>query len=290
MVRRTEPARKRRGRHASRAAAFAAALVLSVLGGAAVGTPAWAEASDASSSASIEGVWSFNGGQIAVKAVTGGTFEGTVVAETKFAECTHPVGQTIWSEMRLQPDGSYDGFHQWYFESPSCPLNPTLGPTAWRVLQAAGGAHFLRACLSSPGGSQPAIAADGTVSGATFGCVDSARVAPLPATGTLSLRQVASLPGSKKCLSRRAFKIHVRNPVHDPFRTISITIGGHTIATQRQGRFSVATVNLRGVPRGAFTVRIRATTVLGRKLSGHRTYHTCVQKRRIVVKRHRTKR
>jgi len=218
-----------------------------------------------------------------------GTFEGTVVAETKFAECTHPVGQVIWSQMRLQPDGSYDGFHQWYFESSSCPLNPTLGPTAWRVLQAPGGAHFLRACLSSPGGSQPSIAADASVSGATFGCVDSARIAPLPATGILSLRQVASLPASRKCFSRRAFKIHVRDPIHDPFRTISISIGGHAIETRHEGHFSVATVNLRSLPRGTFTVRIQAITILGRKLSGHRTYHTCVHKRPVFVKRHRAK-
>ena len=230
---------------------------------------------DTGSMTSIEGIWSFNGGQIAIVKGPDRTFEGKVVAETKFAECTHPVEQQIWSRMIPQPDGSFIGLHQWYYESSSCILNPTLGPTAWRVLAGEGGTRYLRACFSSPGGSQPRIATDGTSSEVTYGCVSSALIAPLPAAGALSLKQLASLPGARKCLSRRSFKVHLRDPVHDPFRSIVVTLAGRELKVTHHGSYSVATVSLKGLPRGTFTIRIRATTVLGRILAAHRTYHTC---------------
>src|ERR1700749_4063972 len=102
----------------------------------------------ASSSAntSIEGVWSFNGGQIAVQPEGNGKFEGVVVQPTTFATCTHPAGQKIWKEMTLKVDGSYWGFHQWY-KTESCVENPVLGPSAWRVVTQANGSRYLRVCL-----------------------------------------------------------------------------------------------------------------------------------------------
>jgi hypothetical protein len=50
------------------------------------------------------------------------------------------------------------------------------------------------------------------------------------------------------------------------------------IATARKGKYIVATINLKGLPKGAFTVKIHATTVLGHTLSASRTYHTCIKK------------
>jgi hypothetical protein len=226
----------------------------------------------ANAASSIEGVWSFNGGEIAIQPAAEGTYQGTVVTETKFAECTHPVNQVIWTDMRLQPDGSYWGFHQWYFESAGCALNTTLGPTAWRVMEG-NGTRSLLVCLSSPGTSQPTIAANGAESGDTYGCVSSA-----PATVGVATFKLASLPSSKKCLSFRHFKIHLRDPQNDAFKNVVITLRGKRLATTREGAYTVATVNLRGLPRGAFTVKIRATTVLGQHISGSRTYHTCVPK------------
>lgn len=246
-----------------------------------VAAGALAPATEASTSAPIEGVWSFNGGQIAVVAGANGTYEGKVVAETKFAQCTHPVDQQIWREITRQPDGSYFGKHQWYFEVSSCPLNPALGPTAWRVLEGPGGVRSLRVCLSAPGGPQPIIASDGSPSGVTFGCVDSARIAPLPASQVLSLRQVASLPSTKKCLSVRHFKIHVHDPRYDAFTTIVITLNGHRLRSTRHGSQIIAMVDLRGLPRGSFALAIHGRTVLGHRISGARIYHTCMSRLRV---------
>jgi hypothetical protein len=245
----------------------------------------------ADAASTIEGVWSFNGGQIAIHPVSGGKFEGTVVVETKFAECAHPVGQPIWTGMALQPDGSYFGSHYWYLDSKStsCVENPERGRTAWRVIEAANGSRLLRVCFSTPepGGPQPNIAPDGAPDspseyaayGVTYGCVNSALTAPLPpASGAAGSKEHLTLPRPKKCLSLRRFQIHLLDPKYDPLKTVSVTIRGHKIATVRKGKYMVATIDLKGLPKGAFTVKIRATTVLGHHLSANRTYHTCIKK------------
>jgi hypothetical protein len=246
---------------------------------------------DASSSSAIEGVWSFKGGEVAVQPLAGGTYAGTVVAPTQFAQCSHPIGEQMWTTIAPQADGSYFGLHQWYFEDASCTPNPTLGPTAWRVLATADGSRFLRVCFSSPGSSQPTIAPDGSSAHVTRECVDSALIAPLPPSvaptsraGALSFARAVSLPSNRKCTSQRVFQIHLRDPKNDPFKKVVVTLGKHRVTVVRHGRLFASTINLKGLPRGSFTVKIRATTVLGHHLSGSRTYHTCVKRRRKASK------
>jgi hypothetical protein len=258
---------------------FAVATVLAL----GVGT-----ASVGATASGIEGVWSFNGGQIAVQRSSNGTYAGTVVAETKFAECVHPVGQQIWTNMTKQPDGSYWGFHQWYFGS--CQENPQLGPTAWRILEAANGSHYLRVCFSHPGTSQPMIAANGAPKEAseyaayhvTYGCEKSSLLGSVPGTekeGGSKSKEGLTLPSAKKCLGGRRFKIRLRNPMHDPFKTVTITLNGTKIATSHKGNYVVATINLSGLPKGGIlAIKVRATTVLGHHLSAKRKYHACMRK------------
>lgn len=283
-----------RGRHASRSLSIGLVTALLI----AVGIGVASAGAVSSSSSGIEGVWEFSGGQIAIQPSAGGTFTGTVVAATKFAECVHPVPQQIWTEMKLQPDGSYWGLHQWYFSSSNCTLNPTLGPTAWRMLEGTDGSHYLRVCLSSPGTTQPTIAASGAPNSpaeyaayhVTYGCYDSALTAPLPNPGAGSSGKAGSgvagsketltfSPSNKKCLSLRLFKIHLLEPQYDPLKTVSITIGGRKIASVHKGDYVVAAIDLKGLPKGAFTIKIKAVTVLGNHLADSRTYHTCAKKK-----------
>jgi hypothetical protein len=238
----------------------------------------------AAATSNIEGIWSFNGGQIAIQPEGNGKFQGIVVSPTTFASCTHPVEQKIWKEITPQPDGSYLGFHQWYktTSSSSCVLNPVLGPTAFRVVEEATGARYLRVCLSFPGTAQPSIPPGSGGSGATYGCGSSALIAPLPVagggSGVAAYKETLTLPSATKCLSARLFQIHLLEPKYDPFKTVRITIKGRKIHTSHRGNYIVATVNLKGLPHGKFTVKITATTALGHHLSGSRTYHTCVKK------------
>ena len=171
----------------------------------------------ASAASSIEGVWSFNGGKVAVQGQPDGSFIGTVVEPTKFSTCLHPAGEEMWTQMRLQPDGSYWGLHQWFYEDAACTPNPTLGKTTWRVIEQ-GSSRFLRVCFSEPGSeSQPTIAADGTTTGATFGCSDSALVSDLPAVEQSKAGKYLVLPASASCLARPKLTVRVLQPEGDPF-------------------------------------------------------------------------
>jgi len=228
-------------------------------------------ATSAVAASSIEGIWSFGGGQIAIQPLGDGTFLGTVVAETKFAECVHPDGQQIWTDMTPQPDGSYWGLHQWYFENSGCKENPERGPSAWRLLTEPNGSKYLRVCLSRPGTSQPMIAPTGATSDVTYGCYDSALIAAVPTATT-------GHPSAKQCVSGRRFEIHLAEPQHDPYKTVLVTLRGRRIRTARRGYYVDATIDLKGLPLGAFTIKISATTVLGIDLTGSRTYHTCAKK------------
>jgi hypothetical protein len=244
----------------------------------------------ATAASSIEGIWAFNGGQIAIQpsSTSNGTYEGKVVAATKFAECTHIVDEQIWTNITPQPDGSYWGLHQWFVEK--CERNPTRGPTAWRVIEEPSGAYYLRVCFSHPGTSQPTIAASGAPKGpteyatygVTYGCYNSELIAPLPVvagtTGVAGSVERLTLPSPKKCLSLRLFKIHLADPQYDPLKTVIVTLKGRRVATTRKGKYVVATIDLKGLPKGAFTIKIHATTVLGHHLSASRTYHTCIAK------------
>lgn len=256
----------------------------------------------AAASTPIEGIWSFNGGLIAVQPEGNGNFEGVVIEPTKFATCVHPEGEQIWKKITPQADGSYEGFHEWFKSTATgeeCTLNTTtFGPTAWRVVQEPGGGRYLRVCLSRPGTEQPTIPPASSGVGATYGCVSSALIAPLPETpgaspggssgssgssgtgksGTVAYKETLSLPSNKKCLSVRNFQIHLADPKYDPFKTVVVTIKGKRLKTTRHGSFIVATINLKGLPRGAFSVKILATTLLGHHLAASRTYHTCAKK------------
>lgn len=229
----------------------------------------------------IEGIWSFNGGRIAVQGTDEGTFTGTVVAPTTFSLCSHPVGEEIWTKMTQQPDGSYWGLHQWFFESSECVRNPALGQSAWRVFQNAGG-RYLRACFSEPGsGLQPTIAADGSVTNATFECVDSGLVAAVPDSGSAALARGVKLPDASSCLAQRVLRVRISNPLNDPIAKIVVTYrsGGVTRrATVKRGEHgAVATVPLGKVATKTVTVDVNLTTVLGHHWHGSRRYHRCTK-------------
>jgi hypothetical protein len=230
---------------------------------------------------SIEGVWSFNGGQIAIQPEGNGKFEGIVVQPTKFATCTHPDGQKIWKEITPQPDGEFTGFHYWYKsneEKGICEENPVHGPTAWRVITETNGSRYVLVCLSYPGTSQPTIPPGSSGIGATFGCRESALTAPLASSAVGSFKEVVSLPSAKKCFSGRKFNIHIHDSKYDPFKTVVVTLRGHKVKVVHRGSTYIATINLKGLPSGAFTIKIKATTFRGNVVSGKRTYHTCAAK------------
>lgn len=250
-------------------------------------------AASAHADSPIEGVWSFNGGKVAVQAQSeGGVLAGIVVAPTKFSQCTHPIGERMWTEMRRRPDGSYWGLHQWFFATAECIANPALGPSAWRVMQVPDGDRFLRACFSAPGSkSQPTIAPDGTTAGATFGCADSALIASLPEVSSAQFGRYVSLPSNRKCISRSRLRIRMRDPRNDPLAKVVVVLQSGKVRRRaklkQHGNTVTAALRLDGLPMGPFTVKVRLTTVLGEHLSGKRTYVRCAKRRGHRVRTHR---
>lgn len=235
----------------------------------------------AESTSPIEGVWSFNGGEVAIDAQEGsGTFRGVVVAPTKFSQCFHPVGQAMWTEIRQQADGSYWGLHQWYFETAECLPNPEPGLTAWRVITATDGSKSLKVCFSEPGSkSQPKIAPDGTATDATYGCSVSARISELPEVVQTEAPNYLLLPGNGRCLSRSKFKIRLRNPSSDPIIKADVRLRSGAVRRRakliKKANGIVAVLNLRGLTNPKFTVTVHANTALGASIQRKRTYRLC---------------
>jgi hypothetical protein len=238
-------------------------------------------AGHAAAAADIEAVWSFTGGQVAVQAQSDGSFLGTVIRATRFANCPHPVGESIWTGVRAQPDGQYHGGHQWYRDA-DCSAIPQRGRTAFRVLSRPDGGRFLRVCFAPPERPelQPTIAPGGSSANAPGGCSDSDLVAPL-STRRPTVDTIATLPkqGRRRCLSRRSFRIRLKEPPGDALSTAAVFVNGKRVEVRRGERIT-APINLRGLPRGRYTVKITARTVLGRTITGTRKYRTCSKRRR----------
>ncbi len=263
--------------HALRGALCALALAL------AAAVPAAAQSSDP-----IEAIWSFSGGQVAVDRQSDGTFVGTVIRQTQFADCPHPAGEKMWIEIRPQPDGQYFGRHQW-FNTFDCSYRTPRGNIALRVLQRPDGARFLRVCFASPDNpeKQPSIAPDGTSTNTDVDCNDSDFVSEQPASPPKLAQIVEGLPAasqSRGCASRRRFPIRLKEPPGDAIAATpkpKVTRNGTRIPVVfRAGRWR-SVIDLRGLPRGRYTFKITATTVRGRTITGSRTYRTCGRVKRI---------
>jgi hypothetical protein len=85
---------------------------------------------------------------------------------------------------------------------------------------------------------------------------------------------VVSAPSNKVCLSHRAFTIHVRQLAGLTYKSVTVELNGHKLSVTRGAKIT-APINLRGLPKGAYTIRITVLTTTGKKITGTRTYHTC---------------
>jgi hypothetical protein len=88
---------------------------------------------------------------------------------------------------------------------------------------------------------------------------------------------------SRNCVSRRSLSIRLRAPKNQRLKQATIYVAGKR-TTIRSGKRRLTTltgkqltgvVNLRGLPKGTFTVRVEALTRSGRRFVDLRTYRTC---------------
>ncbi len=99
------------------------------------------------------------------------------------------------------------------------------------------------------------------------------------ASAAVPLASVVTLPSAKRCVSRRALRLRLKAPKGTGIAFAKIDVPGRATKTVR-GRAISAPVNLRGLPKGRFTVRLRVTLLDGRVIKGSRTFRTCAPKRR----------
>jgi hypothetical protein len=99
------------------------------------------------------------------------------------------------------------------------------------------------------------------------------RLAPPPSFAT-----VATLPSTRRCVSRRRFRIRLKTR---GLRVASadVLVNRKRVRVVRGSRLT-APVDLRSLPQGRFTVKIVVRLADGRRIEGTRRYRTCAKKRR----------
>jgi hypothetical protein len=177
-------------------------------------------------------------------------------------------GKSVTSPFRLTPEGQALGFQDSVNgvgtndDINCCPThNSFQEPPAGSALQVAE-----RDSAAPP--APETLIADGTISG-----------------GTIRKRPgVIGLPSNRKCVSRRKFRIRIRQPGGIKIQTALVFLNGRKVKVLTRKVFrrkrKVASINLRGLPRGTFKVRIVVLTAEGKTLRGTRKYRTCTKKRR----------
>jgi hypothetical protein len=91
---------------------------------------------------------------------------------------------------------------------------------------------------------------------------------------------------SRRCASRRRFRIRLRALRGERLRSAVVRVNGRRVRVVR-GRRLRAVVDLRGLPRGVVEVRIVARTRSGRRVVRIRRYRTCTPRRSRPVRRPR---
>ncbi len=85
-------------------------------------------------------------------------------------------------------------------------------------------------------------------------------------------RKAVQLPSTKPCRSRRDFTIRLRRGVR--VRVAQVFVNGKLKKTVRNSRR--ARIDLKGLPRGRYTVRVVVRTAGGKRIVQTRRYRTCV--------------
>jgi hypothetical protein len=237
----------------------------------------------------IEGIWSFGGGAVAIAKGEDGVLQGTVVQQTTFAVCPHPVGQVMWTAMKERPNGSFWGRHQWY-RGADCALDSRPGLAAWRVMETTEGSKVLLVCLSEPGErKQPKIAPDGSIFDATYGCVESDPLASVPGQGGgISFDDLVGLPPAATAKScRRSLLIIPRKLKYDPLKRLIVRFDGAKVADLKGSKRLSKRLVFENLPEGRFKVEVIAITVLEQRRTRSRVYRGCKGKLKVPGRRGR---
>jgi hypothetical protein len=100
-----------------------------------------------------------------------------------------------------------------------------------------------------------------------------------PSVALPAFARVVTLPSTRRCASRRNFRIRLKVPRGLTATSADVSVNGRRVQVVR-GRRLTAPVDLRSLPKGRFTVKILVKLSDGRRIEGTRRYRTCAPKRR----------
>lgn len=107
-----------------------------------------------------------------------------------------------------------------------------------------------------------------------------------PAPPAIVAAQAIRLPAAKTCASRRTLTINLVQPAGVTFTRAKVTLKAgkktvnRTLTPKKAGKGLKLDVDLRGLPKGRFTVAIEVATADGRTVKASRAYRTCTPKRK----------
>jgi hypothetical protein len=100
---------------------------------------------------------------------------------------------------------------------------------------------------------------------------------PPPPVQQVAVAGIFQLPSPKTCISRRSFGIRLRAPAGETLIEGEVFVNGKQAAVVRGARLR-STVDLKGLPKGRYTVLISVKTTSGKRYEGARHYRTCAPK------------
>ena len=100
-----------------------------------------------------------------------------------------------------------------------------------------------------------------------------------PASGPTTARTPPGagvpLPSNRRCTSVRRFRIRLRAPKGQTLASARVFVNGKRARVTRRGGRLTAIVDLRGLRKRAYKIKIVAVTGQGRQVTSSRRYHTC---------------
>jgi streptogramin lyase len=114
---------------------------------------------------------------------------------------------------------------------------------------------------------------------------------PPPVKPSQPLAEVLGLPSAKQCVSKRELLVHVHAPPGQQLLSVKLSLAGKVLRAEtftkgKNHKVPPTLVDLKGLPKGTFTLTIVVKTKAGKTYRATRTYHTCVPGKHKQSKRH----
>jgi plastocyanin len=172
------------------------------------------------------------------------------------------------------------GVHNVHFDDNSFVEPPFASFDSWAVSRRftdPGSFRYYCDAHGGPGGAGMA----GTVN-VTAGTPGASSPSGSGGAGGGSATPVSGQSGAPACVSKRQFKIRLRGLDGVRVRSAQIILSGKQLPVRTEvidgRRRHTSLIDLRGLPRGSYTIGIVVRTTDGKVLRGTRTYRTCADK------------